>query len=305
MKIMKRTVIAPLAALVICCAQTFAYASFSDVGGHWAEQRILRLVDLGVLSEGENGLFNPDAMVSRADFCVMINRAFGLTGEVNINFDDLPTDNFYYPHIQTAIASGYLSGYDDNTVRPGGSLTRSEAAVILCKILKLPAATGAADKFADAESIPQWANSYVESVVAGGMMSGYPDETFAPLRSFTRAEAVAVISLAIDYTPGTQPPTVPPDSNPSDKHPSGNGMTISSNYGPETGEEIIDGDVTITTNGITLKNIIIKGDLIIDPSSGTGKINLINVTVEGSTYVEDSDVIVSLEGLLPYTGDDS
>lgn len=59
----------------------------------------------------------------------------------------------------------------------------------------------------------------------------------------------------------------------------------SGTYGPEKGSEVINGSVAVKAPNTTLQNLVIKGDLIIAESVGTGDVTLKNVTVEGKTYV--------------------
>lgn len=56
-------------------------------------------------------------------------------------------------------------------------------------------------------------------------------------------------------------------------------------YGPKTGTEVVNNNVTVDADGVTLQNLHIKGDLTISEKVGNGTVNLNNVTVDGQTYV--------------------
>lgn len=56
----------------------FAATSLEDVSGHWAEEMILRMVQLGVVSGYEDGTFRPDSYLTRAHFVKMLVAATGL-----------------------------------------------------------------------------------------------------------------------------------------------------------------------------------------------------------------------------------
>lgn len=56
-------------------------------------------------------------------------------------------------------------------------------------------------------------------------------------------------------------------------------------YGSETGTEVVDNNVTVDADGVTLQNLHIKGDLTISEKVGDGTVNLNNVTVDGQTHV--------------------
>ncbi|MGI6332972.1 MAG: Ig-like domain-containing protein [Zhaonellaceae bacterium] len=57
-------------------------------------------------------------------------------------------------------------------------------------------------------------------------------------------------------------------------------------YGPEEDVETIKGNVTIASDGITLRNVIINGDLLIAEEVGDGEVKLKNVTVKGEVIVK-------------------
>ena len=85
----------------------------------------------------------------------------------------------------------YLEGHEDK-VRPDDSVTRAEAAKMLYTLLEDPA-PGEEDTFSDVEP-GQWYESYVNSLAALGVLSGYEDGSFQPQRPITRGEFAAVLS---------------------------------------------------------------------------------------------------------------
>ena len=56
-------------------------------------------------------------------------------------------------------------------------------------------------------------------------------------------------------------------------------------YGPTSGSETISQDVIISAAGVTLQNLTITGNLIIDEAVGDGEVSLNNVTVSGELRV--------------------
>jgi hypothetical protein len=259
-------------------------ASFTDTAGHWAERGINALAEKGIVSARGDNKFEPDANILRAELFVMLNNAFDFTAEATINFSDAKEGDWFYPAVRKAVAAGYITGYEDNTIRPNGFVTRNEAAVIITKVLSLPAAQGSAEKFADAAQIPTWALPYVESVVSAGFMGGYPNGTFGPARNETRAEAVSLVSLAMSYNEARY-------NAPAQALQQAGDIAISKNYGPASGTTVIEGNASITADGITVKNITVKGDLIIEAASGTGTITLSNVKVDGKIIVKSANSI--------------
>ncbi len=51
--------------------------------------------------------------------------------------------------------------------------------------------------FADASEISPWAAESVASAVSAGLVRGYPDNTFRPGRTVTRAECAVLVYRAL------------------------------------------------------------------------------------------------------------
>ena len=60
---------------------------FDDISGHWAEQYILDLYDLGIVSGVSAGKFSPQSEIKRADFMLMLYRNEGSPNEYRSNED--------------------------------------------------------------------------------------------------------------------------------------------------------------------------------------------------------------------------
>ncbi|MGM9550713.1 MAG: N-acetylmuramoyl-L-alanine amidase [Clostridia bacterium] len=50
---------------------------FSDIEGHWAENVIERLFDKGIVTGYEDNTFRPDAFITRAEMCAVIDKIVG------------------------------------------------------------------------------------------------------------------------------------------------------------------------------------------------------------------------------------
>ena len=92
----------------------------------------------------------------------------------------------------------YMVGYPDGTFGPGRNMTRAEVAQMFYALLldkDVTITTSFSDVPADA-----WYADAVNTLASLGMVDGYPDGTFRPNASITRAE-FCVIALAFAYTP--------------------------------------------------------------------------------------------------------
>jgi hypothetical protein len=176
-----------------------SFAQPQDVEGHWAQEQILEWLDKGWV-ECEDGMFNPDAKVTRGEFMALTNRAFGFYDSTQVNFSDLAEDHQYTEEVAKAVAAGYISGFGDGTVRPDEHISRLEATIILSRIAELPQLEDLTilAGFTDNEDIPVWGRGFVGAVVDIGLMSGCADGSFKPQEHITRAETITVLDNALD-----------------------------------------------------------------------------------------------------------
>jgi hypothetical protein len=97
--------------------------------------------------------------------------------------------------IQTLSGQGIITGYPDGSFRPQGLVTRAEFSSMLVKALGLTPSSSSEQTFKD---VPRtnWAFPSIETVRASGVISGYPNGTFMPSRSISRAEVMATLASA-------------------------------------------------------------------------------------------------------------
>lgn len=243
-------------------------AQDSDIKGHWAENQLSGWVQSGLAKGYEDGQFKPDNNITRAEFVALVNRSFGFTEIIEFNFSDVKANDWFAGEIGKAIAAGYISGYQDGTMKPNNQITRQEVASIISRLLKLDAGSGFnINNFKDAKDMPQWSKAAIGAVSSKGYMGGYSDQTFKPTKPITRAEAI----VSLDRVKGQQATAAE--------------KTVfyakPGTYGPATGRETINGNVTISVADVTLQNTTISGDLLLAEGVGNGDVKLKNVKVSG------------------------
>jgi hypothetical protein len=90
----------------------------------------------------------------------------------------------------------YIQGYPDNTVRPEGFVTREEVAAVFYRLLdpvyRLSVISENED-FSDV-SAERWSTKHIATLYNGKIIEGYPDGSFKPGSSITRAELAAIAS---------------------------------------------------------------------------------------------------------------
>lgn len=242
---------------------TFADSS-SDVKGHWAEEQINSWLLKGYVKGFEDGSIKPNNEISRIEFIIMVNRAFGFTETDSVNFKDVKANDWFYSEVAKAIKAGYISGLSDGTFKPKDSISRQEAAVILSRLFKLEANADAEvlSALKDSGSIPTWSSGAISAVISKEYMKGMPDKSFMPSKKMTRAEAIVTLDRCyLDYIKATY-----------DKAGTFTAGTV-------------EGSIEIKAADVILQDTVINGNLIINESVGDGNVTLRNVVVKGDTVV--------------------
>lgn len=104
-------------------------------------------------------------------------------------------DHWAKVSIEKSVELGFVSGYEDGTFRPNGTITRGEISAMLARTLKLePVNTGFI--FTDQSQTPVWAQPYIQALAEAGYISGYEDGTFRANKDITRSELVVMIVRA-------------------------------------------------------------------------------------------------------------
>lgn len=170
--------------------------AFPDLFGHWAENLIMNLLELGIVSGYPDGTFKPDNQITRGEFSAMLCRALGISpSEGAPSFPDLK-GHWSEKYVIPLVEKGIIKGYPDGTFGPELKIKRSEIAAIMARALILPPLIGK-PTFSDIDTT-HWAFGFVEASVSQGLIKGYPDGTFLPENSATRAEACAIISRSME-----------------------------------------------------------------------------------------------------------
>jgi hypothetical protein len=235
-------------------------AAFADNTAHWSDNVVDKWSNLGYIELDQAGNFNPDQGITRKEFVRLVNKTFGYTDMSPLAFKDVEKDNPYYLDILAAREAGYISGYEDNTFKPEGTLTRAEVATIISRILKLEIPEGDMyiSNFADYASIQDWSKPYIGSVVRKGYLKGYEDNTVKSNKEMTKAEALTLLNNV-----------------------TGTVLNKAGSY--SLGE--FKGNITINTSDVVLKDTILKGDIILASGIGEGDSTLDGVKLNGTLFV--------------------
>ncbi len=144
----------------------------------------------------ENGMFKPDAGVTRAEAAQMFYALLRERGWEKKSFSDV-NGQWYAEAVGVMAGLGILQGYPDGTFRPGKKITRAEFVTIA---VSCDALAEGELSFSDV-SKSSWAAPYIATAATKGWISGFHDGTFRPEKGITRAEAVTVLNKMLGRCP--------------------------------------------------------------------------------------------------------
>lgn len=192
---MMKKILSLVLAMMMFASVAFA-ATFADFDeSHWAFPYVNELVANGVVNGYEDGTYRPEANVTRAELAKLISVQFGESSEKT--YTDVAETDWFYDYV--TVSGSYFMA--EGTFNPNTAATREEVAYAIFMAKKLNAATASAT-FTDAADIAAVYQAAVAAVAQNGIITGYPDGSFAPKNNITRAEVATVLSRAIKLDNG-------------------------------------------------------------------------------------------------------
>ena len=172
--------------------------SFNDVTQDWAVEAIKALAARNVINGVGDGNFDPENVVTRAQFVKMITAMFDVMDYSAVGtFTDVANDAWYAPYVATAQKLGITLGYEDGTFRPDASITREEMCAMLYRaadVLSVQVtATTSETTFNDDAAISDYAKSAIYAMQRADIIHGVGDNRFDPQGISTRAQAAVAI----------------------------------------------------------------------------------------------------------------
>ena len=180
---------------------------FVDLGNHtWAEAAINELAENGIIKGTSDSTFSPANNITRADFAVLLVRAFELKSDNTENFADVTKSDYFASELAIARNCGIVGGIGDNKYAPRNTITRQDMMVIVYRALSstlvgeglraLPLTDGVL--YPDFDTVSPYATDAVSALVGAGLVNG-KNGRIAPTDYTTRAEVAVLIKRILDY----------------------------------------------------------------------------------------------------------
>ena len=178
--------------------------TFADMHGHWAQGVVEDLASRLIVNGVDVQRFAPDQPITREQFAELLIRTLGVSKYVQLQqapFRDVPVGAWYAGAVAQSKQYGLIVGYQDGTFRPGKSISRFEAFIMLSRAMKLaglpaelPASEAAATlaRFTDGNDVASWARPAIAAAVQSGLVHGSGGKLL-PNKTITRAETAAIL----------------------------------------------------------------------------------------------------------------
>lgn len=132
-----------------------------------------------------------------------------------LSFSDVQASDYFYDGLRYLYCGGAVSGYSDNTFRPGNNATRGQVSKMVVLAEGWPLLNPAQPSFVDVPGGSVYF-AYVETAKARGVIGGYSDGTFRLNDNVSRGQLAKIVALAQGWSLSNPPsPTfsdVSPDS---------------------------------------------------------------------------------------------
>ena len=139
MRNLKRTLSLALSATMLSSMMVAGAgaASYADVSSNHHQEAIAVMQAVGVMVGDQNGNFNPDKQVTRAEMAVVMSNLLGLKVEdfknASIPFTDVP--EWARPYVAACYAAGVTSGTSATTYGSNDPVTAVQASLMMMKAL--------------------------------------------------------------------------------------------------------------------------------------------------------------------------
>lgn len=144
------------------------------------------------LSGYPNNLFGANNNMTRAEVAQMFcNLLLDKDVAITVAFDDVAADAWYADAVNTLASLGMIEGVGNNLFEPERSITRAEFTTIAMRFTN--GMLEGENIFPDVNP-GDWFYDYVVGSIQYGWINGYPDGTFGPNNTITRAEVTTIVN---------------------------------------------------------------------------------------------------------------
>ncbi|MCY9514566.1 S-layer homology domain-containing protein [Paenibacillus apiarius] len=177
--------------------------SFPDIDDRDPELKhaVQFLGSKGIVTGKDKGNFEPDSLLTRAEFTAMLVRAFNVMDETaKDSFSDVHPPQWHHPFIASSEKNHIVEGYPDGTFKPDRTISREEMTAIGARFLHerkhyyYPSnPEDYLNQFVDKETISNWAKPTMSLAVKQRLIDVPADKRIKAREAVTRGEAARML----------------------------------------------------------------------------------------------------------------
>ncbi len=176
----------------VCLAEDFVDVDTKQ----WYHEGVCYVLRNGLMEGKGNGLFAPNANLTRAELVTVLYR---MAGEPSVEglehpFADVAAGTWYTDAVIWAYNAEVVKGISETAFAPNANITREQIATIL---YRYAGAEGAEENnlkgFSDAGAVSGWAVEAMNWAVSVGLINGMDETTLAPQGNATRAQIATIL----------------------------------------------------------------------------------------------------------------
>ncbi|MBQ7119349.1 MAG: S-layer homology domain-containing protein [Oscillospiraceae bacterium] len=174
---------------------------FTDLGNHaWAEDAINSLADKGIIKGTSETTYSPANNITRADFAILLVRAFKKESDNTENFDDVNESDYFARELAVARNTGLVGGVGDNKFAPRDNIKRCDMMLMVYRVIKdkFVGADIILPEYEDFDSVPDYAKEAVSALIGAGLVNG-KNNKIAPNDNTTRAEVAVLLQRVLEF----------------------------------------------------------------------------------------------------------
>ena len=186
-------------------SKPYVEKTFTDIGGHWAENDIKSCVKNGLFTGISDTLFDPSGTVTRAMAITVLGRFSKDTFEsTETAFADVPADAYYAKYVSWGAENGIVKGMSETAFAPENPVTREQMSTMIVRYLQdkgmaLPVSSAKIQNHSDYEKISDYAKETMAICYEMGLIKGFDSGLLEPKGNLTRAQLASVMARLSAY----------------------------------------------------------------------------------------------------------
>lgn len=192
---LKKEIISVL--LLICLTFQFAAAGaselYSDVPPDYKSYADIKLLtDLGIAEGVGDNIFAPEQNLNRADFMIMLSKAFNIEAAETKAFSDVQATDYFYDAVTKAAGVGIVNGKGNEKFEPYSDITMQEAIkTVIFAYEKMNNTIMQITEPKASKSKDLWAGTEIDKAITANIIN---EADFEAERKITRAEAAEILA---------------------------------------------------------------------------------------------------------------